>query len=884
MSGDISAWLREVGLAQFEAAFVENDIDLALVESLTAEDLKELGITKIGDRKRFENAVAVLEQADVPASPSDGPADDADYIPEGARRQVTVLFADIAGFTDLSHRLDAEETHALLNDFFATADQIIAQHGGTVDKHIGDAVMAVFGAPLAHTDDPQRAVRAACALHNAVDDLPTPVKVHIGVASGRVVASATGSSQHQRYTVTGDSVNLAARLTDLAGSGQTLISASVRRALGRRFGGEGLGERLIGGLPEPLEVWRVERLYEGTEAAGPFVGRRAELDQFSAYLRACRSGSSGGVLILRGEPGIGKTRLTDKFASIALEQGAAVHRGTVLDFGTGKGQDAIRSLIRSLLDIPQGGDRRTRAAAATDAMAAGLLREERAPFINDLLDLPQPNAVRGIYDAMENALRNQGKCEALDELCIGLAERCPLVLCIEDLHWADDIVLNHATSLARITAIHPIILVLSTRLSGDPFDRQWQTLCGNAQLTTIDLSPLGKRDAVELARHFEAIESTRLAAYVERAAGNPLLLEQLLLNADEAAEQNLPGSVQTIVQARVDALPHRERETLQAAAVLGQRFSDAQVSSLMEERPFRPDMLISHGLISGEGPWYRFSHALIRDGVYETLLRGRRTSLHRKAADVFRDLDPELYARHLDEAEDDAAAGAYLAAGRLQREKFRLESALNLTTRASELPTDDALRFEILCFLGEILRDLGRSGDSLDPYAEARRIAPDDAARCRAELGLAASLRIVDRLEDALACLGRAEEIANRGPLDGMLADVRFLRGNLYFPLGRIAECLIEHEASLSHARKAGSREAEARAMGGLGDAHYVGGRMVTASEYFSRCVELARDLDLRRVEVANLPMKGWCEMFLLRLDDAETSAQLAVAEAVEIG
>lgn len=883
MRSDITAWLHGVGLGKFADAFVENDVDLSLVSSLTRDDLHDLGITKIGDRRRFANAVAALDTTDAPAAPGTR-TDIADTLPAAGRRQVTVLFADICGFTDLSHCLDPETIHSLLNEFFSVADQIIAQHGGVVDKHIGDAVMAVFGAPVAHTDDPLRAVRAACALHRAVGDLARPVGIHAGVASGRVVASATGSSQHTQYTVTGDSVNLAARLTDLAGAGQTLISATVRRALGRWFEGDELGERLIAGLPEPVEIWRVDRLAEAIDDPHPFVGRDAELDQFGAILRASQSGRNGAVLILRGEPGIGKTRLMGKFAAMAQAGGASVHRGLVLDFGTGKGQDAVRAIARSLLGIPLGSDKRTRGDAVEAALSSALLQEKHRAFINDLLDLSQPAAVRGIYDAMDNAARNKGKCDALAALCIRLADRQPLVLCIEDLHWADQIVLSHAATLARITATHPIIVVLSTRLSGDPFDRNWLTVCGDAQVMAISLDPLGEREAIQLARHFESIEATRLQACVDRAAGNPLLLEQLLLNADEAAGPDLPGSVQTIVQARVDALPPQERETLQAASILGQRFTGDQVVALMEGRPFKPDELLAHGLIKGAAPWFQFSHALIRDGVYETLLTPRRIGLHRKAADAFRDIDPELYARHLDAAEDPAAPGAYLAAARLEHGKLRFESALHLTVRGLELPGDTATRFDLLCFQGEILRDLGRPAESLDPYGQAREIAPDDGALCQAELGMAASLRIVDRIDDALASLARTEQIATRGDLELVLAEVRFLRGNLFFPLGRIAECRGEHAASLDHAKRAGSREAEARALGGLGDAAYVGGSMASAARYFTECVSLARSLDLRRIELANLPMKGWCEMFLLEFDAAQLSGEQAVTEAAQFG
>ncbi len=217
--------LEALDLGKYHEVFAENEIDMAAAQFLTDDDLKELGLP-MGPGRKFAAAIAAL-------APSASNALTA-IESQGERRQVTALFADIFGFTRMSSGIDAEETHAMLNNFFAAVDNIVHGYGGMVDKHIGDAVMAVFGAPVAHTDDPERALRAAGEIHDAVARLSPPLKVHIGVASGQVVASSTGSTAHTEYTVTGDSVNLAARMTDLAGPEQTLASASVRRAVGDR--------------------------------------------------------------------------------------------------------------------------------------------------------------------------------------------------------------------------------------------------------------------------------------------------------------------------------------------------------------------------------------------------------------------------------------------------------------------------------------------------------------------------------------------------------------------------------------------------------------------------------------------------------------------------
>ena len=332
-------------------------------------------------------------------SPSKRPADTISTFKdpgEGEHRQITVLFADISGFTRLSNELGAEATHSLLNHYFDAVDKIVEDYGGSVDKHIGDNVMGVFGAPVAHSDDPQRAVRAALAIHRAMKSIGEKagrrLQAHIGIASGQVVASSTGSNAYREYTVTGAAVNLASRLQDMAGPGETYVSDAVHRAIAEITTSETKGAVNIKGLDQPVRIWRVQKLLEESLGSSrrPYVGRRSELAQFTGVLSACRETGSGQTVLVRGEAGIGKTRLVEEFQRLAEQQGFTCHTSLVLDFGVGKGQDAIRTLVRSLLGISADSDEDTRAAAADDAIAKGLLSEDRKVYLNDLLDLSQP--------------------------------------------------------------------------------------------------------------------------------------------------------------------------------------------------------------------------------------------------------------------------------------------------------------------------------------------------------------------------------------------------------------------------------------------------------------------------------------------------------------
>ena len=548
---------------------------------------------------------------------------------EGERRQVTVLFADLSGYTRLSREIDAEELHALAGRFFDAVDAVVEGYGGTVRKHIGDCIMAVFGAPVAHGNDPERAARAALAIQQRVPALADargrPLGVHIGVASGQVVASGAGSARHREYTVTGESVNLASRLTDAAQAGEVLISDTVHRALAERLACAEAGALAVKGFAEPVRAWRLLGLREAAEPGDrPFVGRHSELQRFRALLAACQKVGHGQAVYVRGEAGIGKTRLVEEFQQAARRGGFVCHTGLVLDFGAGTGQDAIRSLVRSLLGLEFGGlsDRAAVQAAAESAVAEGLVAAERRVYLNDLLDLPQPVELRALYDAMDSSTRARGARETVAELVVRVSAERPLLLVIEDVHWADRPTLDHLAMLTETAAEHPAVLVMTSRVEGDPLDDAWRSRTGHSPLVTIDLGPLRPQEAKILAGAYFMAHAELARRCVERAAGNPLFLEQLLRHAEESAESGVPGSVQSLVQARMDRLDLPDKLALQAASVLGQRFDLDMLGALLEQPGYDAGGLVRHRLVRPHGGGtLLFAHVLIRDSVYDLLLK-----------------------------------------------------------------------------------------------------------------------------------------------------------------------------------------------------------------------------------------------------------------------
>ncbi len=883
---NVEAWLMGLGLEQYAEAFAENGVDLSLLPDLTNEDLKDLGVDRLVDRKTILKAVArTSESEDEPAAELPAATTIA-----GERRQVTVLFADIAGYTKLSSELGAEETHTLLNHYFEAVDGIVDSYGGSIDKHIGDNVMAVFGAPVAHDDDPLRAVRAAVDIQQRMSDLSGEVgralQVHIGIASGQVVASGTGSDGHREYTVTGDSVNLASRLQDKAEPGQTLIAEAVRRTVADYVECEALGDVVVKGLDEPVQVWRVEALRDVAEDATrtAFVGRQAELRQFFGAVEACRETSHGEAIIVRGEAGIGKTRLVEEFTAAAVDKGFAIHRGLFLDFGVGKGQDAIRTIVRSLLGIPRGSGKVARQGAAEAALAERRLATDQRVFLNDLLDLPQPIEERAMYDAMDNATRNTGKRDVVAELIKAVSARAPILIIVEDAHWADPLMLTHLASMTATVADCPAMLVMTSRIEGDPLDQVWRSSTRGSPLMTIDLGPLREADAIVMAGAFIDATNQFAKSCIERAEGNPLFLEQLLRNAEEQGEEDMPASIQSLVLARMDRLSANDKRALQAASVIGQRFALDALRHVLDDADYACTGLIEHHLVRPEGDDFLFAHALIQEGVYGSLLKATRHALHVRAAEGFANHDLVLRAQHLDRADDPGAPKAYLEAAQVQASLYHYEGALRLVERGRELAEGTADEFALTSLHGEFLHDVGMVAESMAAHRRALELATDDIDRCKSWIGIAAGLRLSNEYNDALELLEQAEPIAAQHDLTLDLAQLHHLRGNLYFVLGNVDACGEAHGKALAFARKAGSAEAEARSLGGMADAAYARGQMASAHRYFSDCVALCRQQGFGRIEVANLAMVGWTLHYLNELQLALDTTLAAVESSKKVG
>ena len=889
MSQKVSAWLQELGLGQYSTVFDENAIDWELLPELDQETLKDIGVGVAGHRLRILKAATTLTTDQPGIIAGVGARDTKESAPSslseeettawsrtpGERKPVTMLFADVVGSTSLTEKLDAEEAHELLYRATQLMCEAVEQNRGTVCRFMGDGIMAMFGAPLASERHALEACRAAFDMQTAVCEYAeklelsrgTGLQIRVGLNSGEVVVLEVGDDPEKpEYDASGPTVPLAARMEQSAEAGTILITEQTRALARELIDTTALPAIGVKGVSQPVAIYQLQAIKSSSESSivtdrQPIIGRKSELAQFHGLLNSCLESGHGQTVYVRGEAGIGKTRLVEEMTSLALENKFTCHRALVLDFGAGQGQEAIPSLARSLLDISQGSGKRDRESAIERAEREGNVKPDSRVFLNDLLDLKQPLELRTLYDAMDHQARKEGKRETLVEILGNLAIRKPVFIVIEDLHWADDITLDYLTRLAIAVTECPALMVLTSRAEGDPIDATWRAHTGDASIVTWDLSPLRKEEAVKLVSGFIDASDSLAKRCIERAAGNPLFLKQLLLSIEKGTSESVPDSIKSLVLSRMDQLSSEDKLALQAASVLGQRFELEGLRFLIAVPGYECGQLVERHLLRPEGSLYLFSHALIQEGAYSSLLNQRRIEWHRQAASWYAERDLILHAEHLEYAGDAAAPSAYCSAAQEQFDLFRLERAMQLV-RAGLNIAPDADSFELKCLEGELLRVLGSTPESVMAYRGASQVAADGVALCRALVGIAEGLKISGEHEQLFNALAEAEELAKNHSLSLEMAKILVLRAGVHFFKGEDEACLDASSAALKHAQDSNSAEIIAQALSGLADAEYNRGHFKSAYQYFDECIEFARKHGFGRVLAANLSMRGYLSHF----------------------
>jgi class 3 adenylate cyclase/predicted ATPase len=719
----IADWLERLGMSEYVQRFVENAIDLSVLTDLTDQDLEKLGVL-LGHRRKMLRAIAALGGAPVAEPPTAAPLTRAMPISSvvaaslpralaeaaGERRYLTVMFCDLVGSTGISARLDAEEWRDLVGAYLDAASAAVSEMGGHVAKKLGDGLLALFGYPVAHENDAERAARAALSIQRALAELnrkndgtgKPELIARIGLETGSAVVDAAGE-------IYGDVANVAARVQTLAEPGAVLVTAQVQRQVAGLFVAEEHGMHALKGVPERTALFRLIRASGGGRRATgrqltPLVGRDDEMTMLLRRWERARQGD-GQLVMIVGEPGLGKSRLLEEFharlsdaphtwvewSCSQLLQNTPLH--PIAEWGRQRFGGA---------DVPP---ERRLAELESSLAQVKLDPAETAALLAPLLDIPLPK--ERVPTLAADELRRR-QLAALTNWVMAGAKVQPIVLAFEDLHWADPTTLDVLRGIAERGALAPLYIVATTRPEIRP---PWGVRSHHG---TISLSPLDRgqvRDMVaELsARH--ALPTDVVEDVAARTGGVPLFIEEvtrLLLERGEGGGgiEAIPATLQQSLMARLDRLG-RAREVAQIGAVIGRGFSygllrdvagmeDALLQAALEKLA-EADIVLVQGLPPESD--YRFKHSLIQDAAYENLLKSRRQVLHRRVAEILRNrfadtaaAEPEVLAYHFTQAGlADAAIEWWGKAGdqALRRSAFQeaishLGNAIEMADRAAE--------------------------------------------------------------------------------------------------------------------------------------------------------------------------------------------------------
>lgn len=751
---DLGGWLRNFGLERYESTFAENAIDTDVLPEMTESDFEKLRIP-LGDRKRLIRAIqaTLASSHNVFAATSAGEdAQDGQInLAAAERRHLSVMLCDLVGSTALSARLDPEDLRSVMDTYYLAGARICRNYDGFTAQFRGDGILAYFGYPRAHEDDAERTVRAALEIIDEVARLETPagepLAVRIGIATGLVVVGDISGD-----TIVGDTPNLAARLQSLGEPGMIVVGSSTRRLLGDLFQFRDLGRHEVKGIAEPVAAWAVTGVsspasrFEAIRVVNPadFIGRKDEIDFLLERQRLSWEGE-GQVVLISGEPGIGKSRLAGALAERIV--GGSYTRLTYQCslYHTNSALHPFIAQFERASGFKEGDspEQRIDKLAGILARSASPL-EAVVPLFAALLSIP--TSERWAPLALSAPEQRRRTLAALLDHLEGLARQQPILLLFEDAHWAD------ATSLElldMIVARAPELPILAMLTFRPEFEPPWADLPNVGSLT---LGRLERGDVECMAARVaggRALPAEVMRGIVGKTDGNPLFVEELTkavlesgIMVDDAAEGYrlegplpplaIPATLRDSLMARLDRLESM-KEIGQVGAAIGREFS----YSLLRAVAGRDEALLANALAQleeaelvfrrGEPPEavYSFKHALVQEAAYESLLKSSRRRLHRRIAGTIEEKfagivagEPEIVAHHFTEAGLlDRAAEYWLKAGKLALSRSANAEALNHLRRGIglidlEAPSPQRTRTELEFYLA-----LGPAMAAIEGYA-----------------------------------------------------------------------------------------------------------------------------------------------------------------------
>ena len=749
----LNEWLDEIGLAQYGEVLERNAVDLDVLPELSEQDLSDLGIP-LGHRKRLLKALKDATSSEgrvalgqplppaIPAADTSSPNVDA-TAPAGERRQLTVMFCDLVGSTALSEKLDPEELRSLLHDYRTVCGEVIARYEGFVARYVGDGILTYFGWPKAHEEDAERALRAALEMIQAVKAASSveSLSVRIGIGTGAVVVGEQAGVGEQSKLAIGSTPNLAARLQGLAAADQIVIASSTRRLVGNAFDLSDLGEHELKGIAEPVHAWRVLAVSAAAsrfEAAThgfvtPLVGREQELGLLLDRWQQAQEGE-GQVVLLSGEPGIGKSRVLSTLRERLEAQGAQALRFQCSPYHTNSAfYPSIDNFERALKF-----SRDETLESKLDKLEALIVGRNGRPladvrFIASLLSIASEQRY-GALPMTPQKFKDE-TLRSLVDLTAAAAAKHPRVMLYEDAHWADPTSLEVLDLLIdRVRAV-PLLIVLTHR---PEFQPKWES---HGHVTALNLSKLTRAQCgaiVSKLTNDKTLPAELHEQILSKTDGVPLYVEELTKSILESGELKavadhydyvggarsvtIPATLRDSLMARLDRFMP-VKEIAQIGAAIGRAFRYELIAAVAPMTQEALDgaltQLTESGLAFRRGTppeaTYTFKHALVQDAAYDSLLKSRRQALHGKIARVIEErfpttkvTEPELLAHHLATAgRAEAAIPLWHRAGELALASMALAESISHLNKALELvatlpasPARDASELGLRTVLG----------------------------------------------------------------------------------------------------------------------------------------------------------------------------------------
>jgi class 3 adenylate cyclase/tetratricopeptide (TPR) repeat protein len=905
----LDEWLEGIGLGRYAKLFAEHQIGLDVMADLTDTDLAQLGIA-LGDRKRLRRAITALAGPSMsgprvtPAPPAASPATTGR---DAERRQLTVLFCDMVGSTALSARMDPEDLHEVIRRYLETCAEVIGRFDGYIGHYVGDGILVYFGFPRAHEDDPRRAVQAGLEIVEAVQALTAEVArpgveiaVRIGISTGLVVAGDIGAGEFRdEMAVVGETPNLAARLQELAEPGSVLVAESTRRLVEGLFVFDALGPRTLRGIDRPVSIYRAREpsgapsRFEATAIRGltPLVGRDEELNLLLSRWANAKEGE-GQVVLLTGEPGIGKSRMIQALRELLRTDEVTVVRYFCSPFYVHSALHPILDQLERAAQLKKSDPPEVKLDKLEALLSLGTSRVARAAaLLAPLLSIPTGERYPELDIAPER--KKNLALEALLEQLAGLAAR-PLLIILEDAHWIDPTSAELFQLMIDRIRCMPVLVVIAYRPGFNP---PWT---GFSHVTSLSLGHLSHRQSaalVEKVTRGRKLPPEVLEHIVTRTDGVPLYAEELTktLLGSGALELvgdtfrlkkplpslSIPESLHDSLMARLDRLSD-VKDVAHLAATLGRVFHHdllVAVSTLDEKTLAQAlEQLVDAELIYRRGTppdaIYEFKHALVQDAAYNSLLRSKRLQFHKRIADTLEAKfpetvasKPELLAHHFREAGVPAKAFAYaMRAGEAAAARYaptearaRFQEALDLAHALP--PSENAARAQIeaILKLASVAQNRSHYEIDLRNLEQARTSAEDltdRASLCRIQYWIGRINYIFGRFDQAVDCAGKALLIAEGlGGDDQFTADPVNLLGRTHCLRGEPPEAIAHTARNVQQMRRLGNRIEEAAMSGVLAFAYGMHGE-------FDRAFEAARfGIELGR-EIEHLPTQAACVFF----------------------